>query len=302
MRSNQGSAAYWARWTAWDEQAIRDDLALLAQPLGDPSYEPQFRFNLARRHWEAMLRRYSAGAPVPSLRPLFGGLLEAWEGSVRCAPAVLTPEQIRTRNAWVGNLDHYVVCFWLTGLALALDLPEQDWRRLVALMGNEGEDALLDRVIATRASGRRIGTSLCHPQPYARLLAAVDAATPQARAAGLADFVAHWYAGLDRPAAKGRAALYNRPYWHRFGDENFDGGAYFGRWCVEAAAAARAFGIDDTLCRAHPHYPGALLRADDDGAAPDAAAAAADTSAACTPSAPAPPPASRSLLRRLLGR
>jgi hypothetical protein len=37
-------------------------------------------------------------------------------------------------------------------------------------------------------------------------------------------------------------------------------GSYFGRWCIEAVAAVKAFGLDDSLCLGHEHYPGDLLR------------------------------------------
>nr|WP_241192660.1 PoNe immunity protein domain-containing protein [Ralstonia solanacearum] len=62
--------------------------------------------------------------------------------------------------------------------------------------------------------------------------------------------------------------MYDRPYWHRYGDQNFEGGAYFGRWCVEAVAAVKAFGIDDSLCLGYPNYPGDLLRPDGPGTHP----------------------------------
>jgi hypothetical protein len=116
-------------------------------------------------------------------------------------------------------------------------------------------------VIATRQPGRPIGKQLRHPKPYARLLAAIDAPQPQ-QAQGLRDFVEHWYVELDRPSTKKQHAMYNRPYWYVYGNENFEGGAYFGRWCVEAVAAVKAFGLDDRLCRGHEHYPGDLLRPD----------------------------------------
>jgi len=32
-------------------------------------------------------------------------------------------------------------------------------------------------------------------------------------------------------------------------------GAYVGYWCIEAAAAAVTWDIDDTASRDHPHYP-----------------------------------------------
>ncbi len=191
-------------------------------------------------------------------------MLDAWEASERLGRDVFTPEQQYTRHAWKVNLDHYIVCFWLVGLALALDLPDVQWQRLLVLIGNEGEDVLLDRIIATRQPDRQIGNTLCHAKPYQRLLMAIDApADLQAKL--LAEFVSHWYQELDRPAKPGNApgtAMYERPYWYRYGETNFEGGAYFGRWCVEAVAAVKAFGLDDSLCLGHEHYPGDLLRPD----------------------------------------
>lgn len=212
-------------------------------------------------HREQMLYLYSAGAPIRDLPVWFDGLLRAWEASRELEPTVYGPDILHSRRTWAVNLDFYINCFWMVGLALTLNIPEAQWQRLVALMGNEGEDAVLDRVIATRQPGRRIGNKVLFPKPYARLLAALDA-KPEARPQALHEFVQHWYAELDRKATKGRAAMYNRPYWYNFGNENFEGGAYFGRWCVEAVAAAKAFGIDDSLCCGHEHYPGDLLRPD----------------------------------------
>ena len=259
-RSSSGTRQYWDRWTTYDTDRIESVWAQLTQPSGNPNYRPQYCFDLARTHWETMLRRYSAGQPIAELPSLFDGLLRAWEESIQLGESVFTAEQTALRRSWPRNLDFYITCFWLTGLALALEIPDEQWQRLLRLMGNEGADTLLDRIIATRQPSRRIGTTLCHAKPYARLLAAVNAPTPAAQAAGLREFVDHWHPELDRKAIKGMPALYIRPYWHRFGDENFEGGAYFGRWCVEAVAAVKAFGLDDSACLGHPHYPGDLLR------------------------------------------
>ncbi|WP_316893500.1 PoNi-like cognate immunity protein [Ralstonia mannitolilytica] len=219
---------------------------------------------MAQKHWHLMLRMYSRGDHVQDLAQHFAPMLDAWEESERLGATVWTEKQQYTRHAWAVNLDHYIVCFWLVGLALALEIPDDQWQRLIALIGNEGEDVLLDRVIASRQSERKIGTKLCHPKPYQRLLDVVNA--PQAEQAKLLlTFVDKWYSELDRPPKKGlseKTAMYDRPYWHRYGDENFEGGAYFGRWCVEAVAAAKAFGMDDSLCLGHPSYPGDLLRPD----------------------------------------
>lgn len=125
------------------------------------------------------------------------------------------------------------------------------------LIGGEGEDELLDRVIASRQPGRTVGTKLLHKKPYARLMKAVDALKNQ-QAALLKDFVDHWYLELAR---KGKEEL----WWYVYGDpvkNPLEMGSYFGRWCIEAVAAVKAFGLDDSLCLGHEHYPGDLLRPD----------------------------------------
>ncbi|WP_231409495.1 PoNi-like cognate immunity protein [Ralstonia solanacearum] len=270
IRSERGDQAYWDEWVEYAEerfQAVHDSLKTVA---GDTSYEPQYLFNLAKGYWHQMLRRYSRGDAVSQIARYFPPLLDAWEEAERLGKSVWTETQQYSRHAWALNLDHYIVCFWLVGLALALNIPDDQWNRLLQLIGNEGEDALLDRVIASRQAGREIGTRLCHPQPYRRLLEAVNA--PREKQGELLfTFVDNWYVELDRPAKKElseKTAMYERPYWHRYGDQNFEGGAYFGRWCVEAVAAVKAFGIDDSLCQGHPNYPGDLLRPDGPGTHP----------------------------------
>lgn len=163
-------------------------------------------------------------------------------------------------RSWVfdlHNLNHYNWCFWLVGLALSLNIPDAQWQRLLALVGGEGEDILLDRVIASRQPQRQIGGTLLHRKPYARLLKAIDA--PQAeQAALLREFVEHWYAELERKS-------HDELWWYTFGDPDksrLAGGCYFGRWCLEAVAAVKAFNLDDSACLGHEYYPGDLLRPD----------------------------------------
>ena len=298
IRDNLGDVSYWNGRVEYNNAWIAEILETLKQPSGDPSYRPQFVFQLAQEYWHQILRRYSRGDDIKELAQYFPPLLDAWEESERLGKDVFTPQQQYTRHAWKVNLDHYIVCFWLVGLALALELPDEQWQRLLLLIGNEGEDHLLDRIIASRQAGRKIGDTLCHPKPYQRLLKAIDA--PSAQQAGLlADFVQHWYRELDRPAKPGNApatAMYERPYWYTYGDVNFEGGAYFGRWCVEAVAAVKAFGLDDSQCLGLEHYPGDLLRPD----GPSTHPARPDDRDDQAPAIPSPAP--KSWWQRLLGR
>jgi hypothetical protein len=308
IRAPWGDQAYWNARVEFDLRVVVQNWELLNQPSKNPAYDPQFTFNLSERHQRLVFRRYSRGDPIRELGQHLRGLLDAWELSNKLAAelnaelkpgegwdhrhllsAPLVSDDPRSHNdprAWVfelSNLNHYNWCFWLAGLALALDIPDGQWQRLLALIGGEGEDELLDRVIASRQPGRRIGAKLLHPKPYARLLKAIDA-PQEAQAALLKDFVEHWYAELAR---KGKAEL----WWYIYGDpvkHPLEKGSYFGRWCIEAVAATKAFGLDDSLCLGHEHYPGDLLRPD-------------GPSTHAPPPTPEPAPR-RGLLARLLGR
>ncbi|VTU29077.1 hypothetical protein H6CHR_03121 [Variovorax sp. PBL-H6] len=252
------SLEWFDQWISYDVRTIERFIDNLAEPTADPNYRPRFLREVANKHLSTSLRHYSRGDHGDVSQNLWS-LLQYWEQSERLGKSVWTPEQQYTRHTWAVNLDHYIDCFWLIGLALALKIPEAQWQRLLALVGNEGEDLLLDRVIATRSPDRKIGTTLCYPKPYARLLAAIDA--PKTKQALLLDhFVEHWYKEIGNAAKSARqkqAIPFKTPYWHNY--HRLEGG-YFGYWCVEAVAAVKAFNLDDSLCVGHPHYPGDLLR------------------------------------------
>ncbi|WP_053148155.1 PoNe immunity protein domain-containing protein [Pseudomonas sp. P97.38] len=264
IRAPLGNVSYWNQVVEDNDGYLLESQRIMREPAGNPDYAPQYAFNIAKKHWHQILRRYSAGNPIADLSRYFPGLLDAWEEAERLGATVWTPEQQFTRHSWRVNYDHYIVCFWLVGLGLALEIPDDQWRRLLALIGNEGEDVLLDRVIASRSPERKVGAVLLYPKPYGRLLAAVDAPV-ETQASKLEAFVSHWYQEVRTGAKSGsdpQAVSYKHPYWYTYGDENFEGGAYFGRWCVEAVAAVKAFGLDDSQCLGLEHYPGDLLRPD----------------------------------------
>lgn len=138
----------------------------------------------------------------------FPGLLEAREEAERLGAAVWTAEQQFTWHYWRFNYDHYIICFWLVGLALALalEIPNEQWLRLLALIGNDGEEVLLDRIIVSRSPDRKIGTVLLYPKPYGRLLKAVDAPA-DSQAPLLKAFVEHWYQAPNPDKTRRRSAI-----------------------------------------------------------------------------------------------
>ena len=241
-------------------ETLQEDLGELEKRSKNPLYAPQFWFDHSKYSLRLIILCYSRSDPIRDLAKPFPGLLDAWELSNKLSAEICAEHKLKTCRDWtfeLSNINHYNWCFWLVGLALALEIPEDQWQRLLALIGGEGEDILLDRIIASHSPARKIGTQLLHNKPYHRLLKAIDAPKDE-QAALLKDFVDHWYGELAR---KGKDEL----WWYIYGDAEkhpLSMGSYFGRWCIEAVAAVKAFDLDDTLCLGHEHYPGDLLRPD----------------------------------------
>ncbi|MCW8209396.1 DUF1911 domain-containing protein [Verminephrobacter aporrectodeae subsp. tuberculatae] len=260
IRAPWGDEKYWHEGIVLVQSEIDDMRDLIKRPSVNPMYEGQFVFDLSKDHLNLLFRRYSGGVSVGELAPLISGLIELWELSNRVSDEICAQHNLKTCRDWhfdLANLEHYNYCFWLIGLALVLEIPDDQWSRLLALVDGEGRDVLLDRVIASRQQGRIIGAKLLHPKPYALLLDAIDAKQDQ-QAHLLRKFLDNWYIGLAREER-------DELWWYIFGDpvkHPLEMGSYFGRWCVEAVAAVKTFGLDDSLCLGHEHYPGDLLRPD----------------------------------------
>lgn len=258
IRAPWGDKKYWDRAVTNGWRSIEMAEEQLTRPPGAPTYRAEYVWGLTQDHPRQTLTQYSRGDAIAQLYNPFPKVLNAWELSNHEEQSIRREHGLDKCRAWEFRLDyleHYNWCFWLIGLALIFDIPDDQWERLTTLIDGEGQDALLDRVIASRQPGRRIGTKLLHKKPYARLLKAIDA-TPDQQAVLLKDFVEHWYAELKRP--------YNIAiWWYDYGTpavNPLEKGSYFGRWCVEAVACVKAFGLDDHLCLGHEHYPGDFLR------------------------------------------
>lgn len=253
-RDCRKNADYWMHSSSQKEKLILMSEETLQKQGLTNKYDASISFNLSLHHLRLMLSRYSGGDSIISLGNYFSGMIDAWEEAYRLSLEINHEDaEYPWRTKEVGC---YQTSFCVIGLALALNIPDEQWQRLLLLIGNQGKDILLDRIIATRQPDRKIGTALCHPKPYARLLAAINSPVHK-QAKMLASFVAHWYPELKRRRWD------DGPYWYGY-HENCpdDWYNYFGYWCVEAVAVVKAFGLDDSLCLGHPHYPGDLLRPD----------------------------------------
>ena len=131
---------YWRERVAKDFAWIEKAEKLLSEPSQNPVYDPQFSFDLSRDILRLILRRYSQGDSVSEIGQLFPQLLDTWELSNDLADGVCAEHNLKTCRDWVfdlSDLNHYIWCLWLVGLALVLHIPDDQWNRLLALVGGE---------------------------------------------------------------------------------------------------------------------------------------------------------------------
>lgn len=265
-RDPRYSLKFWNEWVDFRAGELVRMRRILDASEGNRHHRPQYTLDLAKTTLELMLSKYSRGDDVSSLVPLFETLLEAWEESILLEKGVYSDAQIRTRNSWAVNIDFYDFCFRVVGLAILLEIPEIQWRRLITVVGNVGQDAVLDRVIASRDLDREIGRGVCFAGAYGGLVGIFDTACGEG-AQQLRRYVDGWFQGLFDAGSRDFPLEHRTPYWWVFCADEERGvqGGYFGCWCIEAAVVAKIVGVDDEPCIEHPYYPGDLVR---DGRSP----------------------------------
>lgn len=225
------TATYFDELIEFMQSSIED----LEQQLQHPERykKPQIlAFSLFFERCQILIARYSRGDDLQDLTQAFPPIVEAWEAYLRCE---------QHQHTDLSRLDDYVRSLWLVSLALVFDVTSGMWERLLRCIGNEGRDRLYERLVAQRTPGRLAATGLLHPQPYAVLDKAVEAAQAE-KAEHMAAFLKRWYGDLAQVD------------WHD-NHKGPDGGGFFGYWAIEAAGVAVAFGIDDSSFRDMPYYP-----------------------------------------------
>jgi len=179
IRAPLGNKAYWERAIANRLNSISMVEEALTKPAGAPTYRAEFVWGLTEDYPRQTLTQYSRGDAIPKLYNPFPKVLDAWELSNREAETIRSEHGLDNCRDWefkLSDVQHYNWCFWLVGLALVFDIPDDHWDRLVNLIRGEGEDKLLDSVMASRQADRTIGTQLLHKKPYARCRAAQERA------------------------------------------------------------------------------------------------------------------------------
>lgn len=206
----------------------------------DPSIKPEnltgLRYDIFLKLYQLLILGYSQGAPVSTLKQSFPAVVK----SLVAYQAGKDSEKF----VFDQDIDDYVVSLWLVSLALLFEVDDQLFAQLVELIDNAGQDKLYDCLVRTRIKRHPQTERLIYPNPYKLLLDAIEA-VPEKQAELMKQFLKNWYSSMKK------TYWYNRHMRLNAG--------FFGYWCIEAAGAVKAFGIDDTSFRDMPYYPKDLV-------------------------------------------
>ena len=190
-------------------------------------------FGLVRYRVNLIELKYSRGYLVTDLQPELLAALEALE-AYKQHPAA-------EDFFFNGEQDEYMQALMLLSLGLLLYVEHDVFKRLVAAIGLNGQDVILEWLASRRLPERPRPTKLLFPKTYARLRDAIQAPR-DIQAQVLKSFLADWYESLDT-------------VWYNIHAHRTDAAGFTGYWCWEAAAVAESLGADDTELRTMRYYP-----------------------------------------------
>lgn len=218
----------------------------LEKGIANASYAGQYAFQGAVHSLERLWCMYSRGDSVADLAAYFPTVVDLHAWALDFESKGYPPDVMESRKLWKLNFEMYVHALWLLSFALCLRAEDPVLARLLQVLGNAGEDALFDRMAASRVKDRPIGASLVYPRVTQTLYDAA-LAPESARGRMLVKYVGQWY-------GKMRRARFHDAHLRHGGD------TYYGYWCFEVAGAVAAFGLDDRPLLDLPTYPKDLVR------------------------------------------
>lgn len=165
------------------------------------------------------IARYSKGAKVENLIPLYSSLIDSWS-------AVWSP-------------DTYVKNLWLFSLGKLLNCDDTQKQCMINMLEQSGVDDLLFNFILGRKNSSK--SCLIHPEIYSELYKAIDS-SPDKATLYIKEYVSNiWY----------RAHKDCGWYDSHKSNQNL----YTGYWSFEAAAVAKILGVNDFDMDSIPFYP-----------------------------------------------
>lgn len=232
------SADYWEEWTEFQEESIEEYETTAAAASTQADHRRRLRYAIFKEHFHLLISRYSQGAPIEDLQqalPQVVATLETYQ------------QEVGSDGFHFNVRESYIVALWLLSLGVLFDADQELIERILQLIGNEGKDAIFERLAALRLAGRKSTTEVLHAKPYEALYEALET-EGKARDALIKKFLKQYY-----PSMRGC-------YWYDLHLKAEDLG-FFGYWCFELAAFVKELHIPDASFADDPYYPRDLARA-----------------------------------------
>jgi hypothetical protein len=246
IRDRVKPSTYFDERIDYDHSVIQEVTSRLDSGSLSPYGQVMAANNIRSKIRNRIVMRYSRGDDLSLVRTDVDSLLAARTKMKACCDALPSDEQhLRTQFERL-SFDNYLIYLWWLSWVVCLNMGKEHTRQVLALIGNAGQDLLLDR-IAPRLGGAQPACTgaLAFPKQNDLLLQSTNAPVG-AQSALVKKFLEGWY-----KRNKNLAAWYDT--------HHDDDSGYVGYWCFEAALVVPLFGIDDTSFRDHEHYPGDLV-------------------------------------------
>ena len=191
---------------------------------------------------ELLHQKYSRGDDLAELKPHLLEALEYRQWQKDYADALPNNEQA-ARIDWeeLHEDDMRRTLIWLA-FAYCLDMGQAYYLKVLELIANQGQDALLDNIaVAMGDTDRDIADTTLFKKRFGKLLKVIEA-EPNQRPAAVKAYLDAWY------KAEGS------PDYHLM-----DTDAYIGYWCWGAALVVKLYNIDDSSFIDQEYYPKDLV-------------------------------------------
>ncbi|QBG34923.1 PoNe immunity protein domain-containing protein [Litorilituus sediminis] len=243
IRDTRRDKVYFDEYIEYSSECIEEDIDDL---ITDTSLCPEVKMNISSGIVDDTINlmhySYCRGDKLKELIPLLNQALEYRQHLKNYADSLSAKDQ-KLRIIKEEIREDYLEK-WLKWLAFAycLDMGQAYYLKVLELIANQGQDALLDNIaVAMGDTDRDIADTTLFKKRFSKLLKVIEA-EPSQRPAAVKAYLDAWY------------KLYGSPDSHLL-----DNDAYSGYWCWEAALVVKLYNIDDSSFIDHEYYPKDLV-------------------------------------------
>lgn len=226
MRTTFKNPAYFEKFIALNNEDIEFFEAGLKS--GDTKEDriPAVQRQIFTTSMHTVIAKYSAGYPIPEIQNDFLKAIDNLEYGWQCSKINI-------------QFDDYVLMLWMLSLGNLLDINEDDYKKITAVLDDSNhKDYIYDIIISSKLSGRNTGSPIYYPDKFG--------------------FLKDLYETKDIGALK----KYLDNYWYRkmklaywYDNDKNKNEVFFGYWSFESAALVKILALDDELLKEQQYYP-----------------------------------------------